>query len=193
MAPSHRPVQLLRTGVQLVALIPPRGAGSGQRRAGQGGRADRPDPAQARTDRGARGAPRRDDRGDGGARWPPACLLRVRGTMTSQQSTWTGMMPVDDTALYVRDAGGPGRPMVYLNGAPMPTSRTGGASSLTSAATTGTSPTTARPRQVEALGGLFVRGRRPGPGHRHQPISECRTAGSCPPTIAARHEICRRT
>jgi pimeloyl-ACP methyl ester carboxylesterase len=37
--------------------------------------------------------------------------------MTSQQSTWTGMVPVDDTALYVRDTGGPGHPMVYLNGA----------------------------------------------------------------------------
>jgi hypothetical protein len=43
---------------------------------------------------------------------------------------------VDDTALYVRDAGRPGHPMVYLNGA-YATSRTGGASSLTSAATTG--------------------------------------------------------
>jgi pimeloyl-ACP methyl ester carboxylesterase len=32
-------------------------------------------------------------------------------------SAWTGMMPVDDSALYVRDTGGPGRPVVYLNGA----------------------------------------------------------------------------
>ena len=30
---------------------------------------------------------------------------------------WTGMLPVDDTELYVRDTGGPGRPVVYLNGA----------------------------------------------------------------------------
>ncbi|MGI5290432.1 hypothetical protein ACQEVF_44845 [Nonomuraea polychroma] len=37
--------------------------------------------------------------------------------MTSRQSTWTGMVPVDDTALYVRDTGGPGHPAVYLNGA----------------------------------------------------------------------------
>ncbi|GAA3586648.1 hypothetical protein GCM10022419_081060 [Nonomuraea rosea] len=37
--------------------------------------------------------------------------------MTSQQSTWTGMVPVDDTVLYVRDTGGPGHPMVYLNDA----------------------------------------------------------------------------
>ncbi|WP_223165694.1 alpha/beta fold hydrolase [Lentzea indica] len=32
-------------------------------------------------------------------------------------SPWAGMLPVDDTELYVRDAGGPGRPVVYLNGA----------------------------------------------------------------------------
>jgi pimeloyl-ACP methyl ester carboxylesterase len=37
--------------------------------------------------------------------------------MTIKQSTWTGMVPVDDTALYVTDTGGPGRPVVYLNGA----------------------------------------------------------------------------
>ncbi|MDX8148735.1 alpha/beta hydrolase [Lentzea sp. BCCO 10_0061] len=30
---------------------------------------------------------------------------------------WTGMLPVDDTEPYVRDTGGPGRPVVYLNGA----------------------------------------------------------------------------
>ena len=35
----------------------------------------------------------------------------------SPNSTWTGMVPVDDTALYVRDTGGRGRPVVYLNGA----------------------------------------------------------------------------
>src|ERR1700754_654011 len=32
-------------------------------------------------------------------------------------STWTGMVPIDDTALAVTDTGGPGRPVVYLNGA----------------------------------------------------------------------------
>ena len=37
-------------------------------------------------------------------------------TMTIKQSAWTGMVPVDDTALYVRDTGGRGRPVVYLNG-----------------------------------------------------------------------------
>jgi pimeloyl-ACP methyl ester carboxylesterase len=37
--------------------------------------------------------------------------------MTIEQSAWTGMLPVDDTALYVHDTGGPGRPVVYLNGA----------------------------------------------------------------------------
>jgi pimeloyl-ACP methyl ester carboxylesterase len=36
--------------------------------------------------------------------------------MTIKQSAWTGMVPVDDTALYVTDTGGPGRPVVYLNG-----------------------------------------------------------------------------
>lgn len=35
----------------------------------------------------------------------------------STTSTWTGMVPVDDTALYVTDTGGTGRPIVYLNGA----------------------------------------------------------------------------
>ena len=37
--------------------------------------------------------------------------------MTNKQSVWTGMVPVDDTALYVTDTGGHGRPVVYLNGA----------------------------------------------------------------------------
>jgi pimeloyl-ACP methyl ester carboxylesterase len=37
--------------------------------------------------------------------------------MTIKQSAWTGMVPVDDTALYVSDTGGRGRPVVYLNGA----------------------------------------------------------------------------
>jgi pimeloyl-ACP methyl ester carboxylesterase len=31
-------------------------------------------------------------------------------------STWTGMVPVDDTALAVTDTGGPGLPVIYLNG-----------------------------------------------------------------------------
>ncbi|MGC4746556.1 alpha/beta hydrolase [Micromonospora arborensis] len=31
-------------------------------------------------------------------------------------SAWTGMIPVDDTALAVADTGGPGIPVVYLNG-----------------------------------------------------------------------------
>ncbi|AGM03121.1 alpha/beta fold hydrolase [Amycolatopsis keratiniphila] len=34
--------------------------------------------------------------------------------MTS--STWTGMVPVEDTALAVTDTGGPGIPVIYLNG-----------------------------------------------------------------------------
>ena len=36
--------------------------------------------------------------------------------MTIEQPAWTGMVPVDDTALAVTDTGGPGRPVVYLNG-----------------------------------------------------------------------------
>jgi hypothetical protein len=31
-------------------------------------------------------------------------------------SKWTGIVPVDDTALAVTDTGGPGIPVVYLNG-----------------------------------------------------------------------------
>lgn len=37
--------------------------------------------------------------------------------MAITPSAWTGMVSVDDTALYVRDTGGRGRPVVYLNGA----------------------------------------------------------------------------
>jgi hypothetical protein len=37
--------------------------------------------------------------------------------MTIEHSAWAGMVPVDDTALYVTDTRGPGRPVVYLNGA----------------------------------------------------------------------------
>ncbi len=29
---------------------------------------------------------------------------------------WTGMLPVDDTALFVTDTGGAGIPLIYLNG-----------------------------------------------------------------------------
>jgi pimeloyl-ACP methyl ester carboxylesterase len=36
--------------------------------------------------------------------------------MTDANRPWTGMIPVDDTALAVTDTGGPGRPVVYLNG-----------------------------------------------------------------------------
>ncbi|MEV4813910.1 alpha/beta fold hydrolase, partial [Micromonospora avicenniae] len=34
----------------------------------------------------------------------------------STSSAWTGMVPVDDTALAVTDTGGPGIPVIYLNG-----------------------------------------------------------------------------
>lgn len=32
------------------------------------------------------------------------------------ESAWTGMVPVDDTSLWLTDTGGLGRPVVYLNG-----------------------------------------------------------------------------
>ena len=35
---------------------------------------------------------------------------------SSTSSTWTGMVSVDDTALAVTDTGGPGIPVIYLNG-----------------------------------------------------------------------------
>ncbi len=37
-------------------------------------------------------------------------------TSTSADSAWTGMVPVEDTALAVSDTRGPGVPVVYLNG-----------------------------------------------------------------------------
>lgn len=33
-----------------------------------------------------------------------------------RNTAWTGMLPIDDTALAVTDTGGSGRPVVYLNG-----------------------------------------------------------------------------
>jgi pimeloyl-ACP methyl ester carboxylesterase len=40
----------------------------------------------------------------------------TKNSTPSTTSTWTGMVPVDDTALAVTDTGGPGIPVVYLNG-----------------------------------------------------------------------------
>ncbi|MFC6019104.1 alpha/beta fold hydrolase [Plantactinospora solaniradicis] len=40
----------------------------------------------------------------------------TRNSASSTSSAWTGMVPVDDTALAVTDTGGPGIPVVYLNG-----------------------------------------------------------------------------
>jgi pimeloyl-ACP methyl ester carboxylesterase len=39
-----------------------------------------------------------------------------RETIIMNQSAFAGMVPVDDTALYVTDTGGPSHPVVYLNG-----------------------------------------------------------------------------
>ncbi|MDT7800161.1 MAG: hypothetical protein QOI78_3594, partial [Actinomycetota bacterium] len=36
--------------------------------------------------------------------------------MTKNSTTWSGMVEIDDTALAVTDTGGPGIPVVYLNG-----------------------------------------------------------------------------
>lgn len=36
--------------------------------------------------------------------------------MTNSNASWTGMVPVEDTALAVTDTRGPGTPVVYLNG-----------------------------------------------------------------------------
>ena len=40
----------------------------------------------------------------------------TKNSTSSTGSTWTGMVPVDDTALAVTDTGGGGIPVVYLNG-----------------------------------------------------------------------------
>ncbi|MFI5774489.1 alpha/beta fold hydrolase [Streptomyces sp. NPDC051658] len=40
----------------------------------------------------------------------------TKDSTSSTGSKWTGMIPVDDTALAVTDTGGPGIPVVYLNG-----------------------------------------------------------------------------
>ncbi len=40
----------------------------------------------------------------------------MKNSTPSTNSTWAGMVPVDDTALAVTDTGGPGIPVVYLNG-----------------------------------------------------------------------------
>ncbi|WP_019929091.1 alpha/beta hydrolase [Nocardia sp. BMG111209] len=40
----------------------------------------------------------------------------TNNTTTAAPSHWTGMLPVDDTALAVTDTGGAGIPVVYLNG-----------------------------------------------------------------------------
>ncbi|WP_344120487.1 alpha/beta hydrolase [Streptomyces blastmyceticus] len=40
----------------------------------------------------------------------------TKNSTSPTRSKWTGMVPVDDTALAVTDTGGPGIPVVYLNG-----------------------------------------------------------------------------
>ncbi|WMD06475.1 alpha/beta fold hydrolase [Streptomyces sp. FXY-T5] len=40
----------------------------------------------------------------------------TNNSTSPQHERWTGMVPVEDTALAVTDTGGPGTPVVYLNG-----------------------------------------------------------------------------
>ncbi|MEU8287015.1 alpha/beta hydrolase [Micromonospora sp. NPDC048905] len=40
----------------------------------------------------------------------------TNNSMSATSSAWTGLVPVDDTALAVTDTGGPGVPLLYLNG-----------------------------------------------------------------------------
>ncbi|MEU0900679.1 alpha/beta fold hydrolase [Streptomyces massasporeus] len=40
----------------------------------------------------------------------------TKDNTSPKQTRWTGMVPVEDTALAVTDTGGPGTPVVYLNG-----------------------------------------------------------------------------
>jgi pimeloyl-ACP methyl ester carboxylesterase len=40
----------------------------------------------------------------------------TKNSTSPTDAKWTGMVPVDDTALAVTDTGGPGIPVVYLNG-----------------------------------------------------------------------------
>ncbi|MFF5251363.1 alpha/beta fold hydrolase [Streptomyces leeuwenhoekii] len=40
----------------------------------------------------------------------------TKNSTSSSGSQWTGMVPVEDTALAVTDTGGPGVPVIYLNG-----------------------------------------------------------------------------
>ncbi|MEE2053194.1 alpha/beta hydrolase [Nocardiopsis tropica] len=40
----------------------------------------------------------------------------TKNSTSPTRAAWTGMVPVDDTALAVTDTGGPGTPVVYLNG-----------------------------------------------------------------------------
>ncbi|WP_027501381.1 alpha/beta fold hydrolase [Rhodococcus sp. UNC363MFTsu5.1] len=42
--------------------------------------------------------------------------MTTSNASNSGTSTWTGMVPVDDTALAVTDTGGTSRPVIYLNG-----------------------------------------------------------------------------
>src|SRR5262249_45097164 len=53
----------------------------------------------------------------GSRKSPSASSFGEGEAMTSKPSACAGMVPIDDPALAVTDTGGPGRPVVYLNGA----------------------------------------------------------------------------
>jgi pimeloyl-ACP methyl ester carboxylesterase len=52
----------------------------------------------------------------GGGRQDAESGCMTKNRTSSTNSKWTDMVPVDDTALAVTDTGGPGIPVVYLNG-----------------------------------------------------------------------------
>ena len=43
-------------------------------------------------------------------------MVEEMNNVNLTEATWTGMVPVDDTALAVTDTGGSGLPVIYLNG-----------------------------------------------------------------------------
>jgi pimeloyl-ACP methyl ester carboxylesterase len=49
--------------------------------------------------------------------WRTVTGMSKMNNVRLTDSTWTGVVPVDDSALYLSDTGGRGRPVVYLNGA----------------------------------------------------------------------------
>ena len=100
----------------------------------------------------------------------------TKNSTSSTSSTWTGMVPVDDTALAVTDTGGPGIPVVYLNGQ---FATQGYWRRVIAELGTGWRHITYDERargKIEAFGGLLLRGRRP--GRRRRPRGQGRGPGA---------------